>query len=174
MQQKFWKNFFPEYNYYFLHVQILRVFSDSTGKVEELKGDLENARMLLGARHKQLQQQWSRSVTLRHVISLLDQIDKVAQVRSTELLMGSCFFFLFFFPFSPSTSKSTICRCSFYKESVYQARRKLRSNHLVSMSIGGARSQLALRNWLLKNATMQQCSSIFSLSVCWTVKAFNR
>ncbi|CAM6065029.1 unnamed protein product [Sphagnum tenellum] len=36
--------------------------------------------MLLGARHKQLQQQWSRSVTLRHVISLLDQIDKVAQV----------------------------------------------------------------------------------------------
>jgi exocyst complex component 4 len=60
--------------------QILQVFSDSTGKVEELKGDLENARMLLGARHKQLQQQWSRSVTLRHVISLLDQIDKVAQV----------------------------------------------------------------------------------------------
>lgn len=79
-------------------MQILRVFSDSTGKVEELKGDLENARMLLGARHKQLQQQWSRSVTLRHVISLLDQIDKVAQVRSTELLMGGCFF-LFFFPF---------------------------------------------------------------------------
>ncbi len=76
-------------------MQILRVFSDSTGKVEELKGDLENARMLLGARHKQLQQQWSRSVTLRHVISLLDQIDKVAQVRSTELLMGG-FFFLFF------------------------------------------------------------------------------
>jgi hypothetical protein len=154
--------------------QILRVFSDSTGKVEELKGDLENARMLLGARHKQLQQQWSRSVTLRHVISLLDQIDKVAQVRSTELLTGGCFFFLFFPPFFPSTSKSTICRCSFYKESVYQARRKLCSNHLVSMSIGDARSQLVLRNWLLKNATMQQCSSIFSLSVCWTVKAFNR
>jgi hypothetical protein len=79
-------------------VQILRVFSDSTGKVEELKGDLENARMLLGARHKQLQQQWSRSVTLRHVISLLDQIDKVAQVRNTELLMGGRFFF-FLFPF---------------------------------------------------------------------------
>jgi hypothetical protein len=79
--------------------QILRVFSDSTGKVEELKGDLENARMLLGARHKQLQQQWSRSVTLRHVILLLDQIDKVAQVRSTELLTGGCFFF-FFFPLS--------------------------------------------------------------------------
>jgi hypothetical protein len=97
LQQKFWGFFFffPEYNNNFLHVQILRVFSDSTGKVEELKGDLENARMLLGAQHKQLQQQWSRSVTLRHVISLLDQIDKVAQVRSTELLMGGCFFFFF-------------------------------------------------------------------------------
>ncbi|KAG0618847.1 hypothetical protein M758_4G095100 [Ceratodon purpureus] len=60
--------------------QILRVFSESAGSLDGLKEDLAEARKLLGARHKQLQQQWSRSVTLRHVISLLDQIDKVAQV----------------------------------------------------------------------------------------------
>ncbi|CAK9854978.1 unnamed protein product [Sphagnum jensenii] len=59
---------------------VVHNYNTGFSKVEELKGDLENARMLLGARHKQLQQQWSRSVTLRHVISLLDQIDKVAQV----------------------------------------------------------------------------------------------
>jgi len=60
--------------------QILRVFRDSAGSLDGLKEDLGAARKLLGARHKLLQQQWSRSVTLRHVISLLDQIDKVAQV----------------------------------------------------------------------------------------------
>jgi len=58
----------------------LRVFSESAESLNGLKEDLAEARKLLGARHKQLQQQWSRSVTLRHVISLLDQIDKVAQV----------------------------------------------------------------------------------------------
>ncbi|XP_024372095.1 exocyst complex component SEC8 isoform X2 [Physcomitrium patens] len=60
--------------------QILRVFSESAGSLDSLKEDLAEARKLLGARHKQLQQQWSRSVTLRHVISLLDEIDKVSQV----------------------------------------------------------------------------------------------
>jgi hypothetical protein len=60
--------------------QILRLFSDSAGSINGLKEDLADARKLLGARHKQLHQQWCRSVTLRHVITLLDQIDKVAQV----------------------------------------------------------------------------------------------
>lgn len=66
-------------------MQILRVFSESAGSLDGLKEDLAEARTLLGARHKQLQQQWSRSVTLRHVISLLDQIDKVAQVLPSVL-----------------------------------------------------------------------------------------
>lgn len=56
------------------------MFSESAGRLDGLKEDLGEARKLLGARHKQLQQQWSRSVTLRHIISLLDQIDNVAQV----------------------------------------------------------------------------------------------
>lgn len=56
------------------------MFSESEESVYDLKEALADARALLGARHKQLQQQWSRSVTLRHVISLLDQIDKVAKV----------------------------------------------------------------------------------------------
>ncbi|XP_073395601.1 exocyst complex component SEC8 isoform X2 [Physcomitrium patens] len=60
--------------------QILRLFSESAGSINGLKDDLGEARRLLGARHKQLHQQWCRSVTLRHVITLLDQIDKVAQV----------------------------------------------------------------------------------------------
>jgi len=70
-------------------VQILRVFRDSAGSLDGLKEDLGAARKLLGARHKLLQQQWSRSVTLRHVISLLDQIDKVAQVGDIGFLSKS-------------------------------------------------------------------------------------
>jgi hypothetical protein len=64
------------------------VFSESAGSLDDLKEDLGEARKLLGARHKQLQQQWSRSVTLRHVISLLDQIDKVAQVFHSAFRNG--------------------------------------------------------------------------------------
>ncbi|XP_024391449.1 exocyst complex component SEC8 isoform X3 [Physcomitrium patens] len=60
--------------------QILRLFNESAEGLEGLKEGLAEARNLLGARHKQLQRQWSRSVTLRHVINLLDQIDNVAQV----------------------------------------------------------------------------------------------
>jgi exocyst complex component 4 len=60
--------------------QILRLFSESAGSIQGLKDNLGDARDLLGARHKQLHSQWCRSVTLRHVITLLDQIDKVAQV----------------------------------------------------------------------------------------------
>lgn len=70
-------------------MQILRVFRDSAGSLDGLKEDLGAARKLLGARHKLLQQQWSRSVTLRHVISLLDQIDKVAQVGDIGFLSKS-------------------------------------------------------------------------------------
>ncbi|KAL3692079.1 hypothetical protein R1sor_005730 [Riccia sorocarpa] len=60
--------------------QILRLFSESAASISGLKKNLGEAKTLLGARHKQLHQQWCRSVTLRHVISLLDQIDKVAKV----------------------------------------------------------------------------------------------
>lgn len=65
------------------------MFSKSEESLDDLKEGLADARALLGARHKQLQQQWSRSVTLRHVISLLDQIDKVAKVSllSSEMLL---------------------------------------------------------------------------------------
>lgn len=45
-----------------------------------LKTNLGEARRLLAARHKALQQQWYRSITLRHVLQLLDQIDSVAKV----------------------------------------------------------------------------------------------
>ncbi|KAJ7568516.1 hypothetical protein O6H91_01G036000 [Diphasiastrum complanatum] len=60
--------------------QILRLFGESTSSLSGLKGNLADSKKLLGTRHKQLQQLWYRSVTLRHVISLLDQIDNVAKV----------------------------------------------------------------------------------------------
>lgn len=60
--------------------QILKVFSDSASSISGLKADLEKAKELLGSRNKQLQQLWYRSVTLRHIISLLDQIENVSQV----------------------------------------------------------------------------------------------
>lgn len=60
--------------------QILRLFSESTESIGILKVDLAEAKKLLGARNKQLHQLWSRSVTLRHIISLLDQIEAIAKV----------------------------------------------------------------------------------------------
>ncbi|GFZ14697.1 subunit of exocyst complex 8 [Actinidia rufa] len=39
-----------------------------------------DAKKLLGARSKQLHQLWYRSVTLRHIISLLDQLEGIAKV----------------------------------------------------------------------------------------------
>ncbi|KAG9441780.1 hypothetical protein H6P81_017634 [Aristolochia fimbriata] len=60
--------------------QILRLFSESTESIAVLKVDLADAKKLLGARNKQLHQLWYRSVTLRHIISLLDQIESVAKV----------------------------------------------------------------------------------------------
>lgn len=60
--------------------QILRLFSESAESIGVLKVDLAEAKKLLGARNKQLHQLWYRSVTLRHIISLLDQIEAVAKV----------------------------------------------------------------------------------------------
>lgn len=71
-------------------VQILRLFSESAGSIQGLKDNLGDARDLLGARHKQLHSQWCRSVTLHHVITLLDQIDKVAQVFILVLFIFPC------------------------------------------------------------------------------------
>ncbi|KAF6140233.1 hypothetical protein GIB67_000281 [Kingdonia uniflora] len=60
--------------------QILRLFSESAESIAVLKVDLAEAKKFLGSRNKQLHQLWYRSVTLRHIISLLDQIEGVAKV----------------------------------------------------------------------------------------------
>lgn len=60
--------------------QILRLFSESAESIAVLKVDLADAKKRLGARNKQLHQLWYRSVTLRHIISLLDQIENIAKV----------------------------------------------------------------------------------------------
>lgn len=60
--------------------QILRLFSESTQSIGKLKVDLGNAKKVISARNKQLHQLWYRSMTLRHIISLLDQIENIAQV----------------------------------------------------------------------------------------------
>ncbi|KAG5398907.1 hypothetical protein IGI04_020721 [Brassica rapa subsp. trilocularis] len=62
--------------------QILRLFSESTDKIGDLKHDLAEAKKSLGTRNKQLHQLWYRSVTLRHIIALLDQIEGIAKVPS--------------------------------------------------------------------------------------------
>ena len=66
--------------YIFNPFQILRLFSESTESVSVLKVDLAEAKKHLSARNKQLHQLWYRSVTLRHIISLLDQIEGIAKV----------------------------------------------------------------------------------------------
>ncbi|XP_048327516.2 exocyst complex component SEC8 isoform X2 [Ziziphus jujuba] len=60
--------------------QILRLFSESAESVTGLKVDLAEAKKRLSARNKQLHQLWYRSVTLRHIIALLDQIEGIAKV----------------------------------------------------------------------------------------------
>ncbi|KAI3705214.1 hypothetical protein L1987_75448 [Smallanthus sonchifolius] len=60
--------------------QILRLFSESTQSVGKLKVDLGDAKRVISTRNKQLHQLWYRSMTLRHIISLLDQIENIAQV----------------------------------------------------------------------------------------------
>ncbi|XP_021628705.1 exocyst complex component SEC8 isoform X3 [Manihot esculenta] len=62
--------------------QILRLFSESAESIGTLKVDLSEAKKRLGTRNKQLHQLWYRSVTLRHIISLLDQIEGIAKVPS--------------------------------------------------------------------------------------------
>ncbi|XP_043704593.1 exocyst complex component SEC8-like [Telopea speciosissima] len=63
--------------------QILRLFTESAESIATLKVDLADAKKkLLGSRNKQLHQLWYRSVTLRHIISLLDQIEGIAKVPS--------------------------------------------------------------------------------------------
>lgn len=69
-----------DYHLYLSVLQILRLFSESAQSIGELKVDLAQAKKLLGAHNKQLHQLWYRSVTLRHIISLLDQIEGIAKV----------------------------------------------------------------------------------------------
>ncbi|MED6122789.1 exocyst subunit, partial [Stylosanthes scabra] len=74
--------------------QILKLFSDSTESISVLKVDLAEAKKHLSARNKQLHQLWYRSVTLRHIISLLDQIEGIAKVpsRIEELIAEKQFY----------------------------------------------------------------------------------
>ncbi|KAK9742708.1 hypothetical protein RND81_03G192600 [Saponaria officinalis] len=60
--------------------QILRLFSESAESISVLRTDLSEAKKWLSARNKQLHQLWYRSVTLRHIISLLDQIEGLSKV----------------------------------------------------------------------------------------------
>ncbi|KMZ75690.1 Exocyst complex component SEC8, partial [Zostera marina] len=62
--------------------QILRLFSESAESISMLKVDLAESREFLGSRNNQLRQMWYRSLTLRHIISLLDQIESVSKVPS--------------------------------------------------------------------------------------------
>ncbi|GAV58941.1 Sec8_exocyst domain-containing protein [Cephalotus follicularis] len=74
--------------------QILRLFSESTESIAVLKVDLADAKKRLGTRSKQLHQLWYRSVTLRHIISLLDQIEGIAKVpaRIEKLVAEKLFY----------------------------------------------------------------------------------
>ncbi|KAG7016333.1 Exocyst complex component SEC8 [Cucurbita argyrosperma subsp. argyrosperma] len=60
--------------------QILRLFCESSESIAVLKVDLADTKKSFSARNKQLHQLWYRSVTLRHIISLLDQIEGIAKV----------------------------------------------------------------------------------------------
>ncbi|CAM0911359.1 unnamed protein product [Alopecurus aequalis] len=60
--------------------QILRLFSESAESITGLKGEMAEAKALLGRKNQHLGQLWYRSLTLRHVISLLDQVEDVAKV----------------------------------------------------------------------------------------------
>ncbi|XP_047075519.1 exocyst complex component SEC8 isoform X3 [Lolium rigidum] len=60
--------------------QILRLFSESAESIAGLKGEMAEAKALLGRKNQHLGQLWYRSLTLGHVISLLDQVEDVAKV----------------------------------------------------------------------------------------------
>ncbi|XP_020700999.1 exocyst complex component SEC8 isoform X1 [Dendrobium catenatum] len=62
--------------------QILRLFSESAESISILKVDMAEAKKRLSSHNKQLRQMWYRSLTLRHILSLLDQIEGVAKVPS--------------------------------------------------------------------------------------------
>ncbi|PWZ13689.1 Exocyst complex component SEC8 [Zea mays] len=66
--------------------QILRLFSESAESITGLKGEMEEAKKLLGRKNKHLGQLWYRSLTLRHVLSLLDQVEDVAKVSVSAVL----------------------------------------------------------------------------------------
>jgi len=66
-------------------LQILKLFSESAESISVLKIDLAEAKKRLGARNKQLHQLWYRSVTLRHIISLLDQIEGLSKVNLAQV-----------------------------------------------------------------------------------------
>ncbi|ERN06483.1 hypothetical protein AMTR_s00058p00039730 [Amborella trichopoda] len=68
--------------------QILRLFSESAESLAVLKVDLAESKKLIGSRNKQLHQLWYRSVTLRHIISLLDQIENVSKVGNLGTYVG--------------------------------------------------------------------------------------
>ncbi|KAG2723452.1 hypothetical protein I3760_02G171500 [Carya illinoinensis] len=74
--------------------QILRLFGESTESIAVLKVDLAEAKKHLSTRNKQLHQLWYRSVTLRHIISLLDQIEGIAKVpaRIEKLIADKQFY----------------------------------------------------------------------------------
>ncbi|KAF5453412.1 hypothetical protein F2P56_028316 [Juglans regia] len=74
--------------------QILRLFGESTESTAVLKVDLAEAKKRLSTRNKQLHQLWYRSVTLRHIISLLDQIEGIAKVpaRIEKLIADKQFY----------------------------------------------------------------------------------
>ncbi|KAE8713890.1 Exocyst complex component SEC8 [Hibiscus syriacus] len=74
--------------------EILRLFSESSESIGVLKGDLTDAKQCLGVRNKQLHQLWYRSVTLRHIISVLDQIESIAKVpaRIGKLISDNQFY----------------------------------------------------------------------------------
>ncbi|XP_062195955.1 exocyst complex component SEC8-like isoform X3 [Phragmites australis] len=70
--------------------QILRLFSESAESITGLKGEMAEAKNLLGRKNKHLGQLWYRSLTLGHVLSLLDQVEDVAKVpaRIENLMIG--------------------------------------------------------------------------------------
>eukprot|EP00850_Spirogloea_muscicola_P018757 SM000175S03304 [mRNA] locus=s175:78774:86947:- [translate_table: standard] len=60
--------------------QILKLFGESASKMSGLRESLVAARLLLSTKQSQLQHLWYRSITLRNVLTLIDQIDNVAKV----------------------------------------------------------------------------------------------
>eukprot|EP00850_Spirogloea_muscicola_P003874 SM000016S01862 [mRNA] locus=s16:323459:331808:+ [translate_table: standard] len=60
--------------------QILKLFGESASKMSGLRESLVAARLLLSTKQSQLQHLWYRSITLRNVLTLIDQIDNVSKV----------------------------------------------------------------------------------------------